>query len=55
MPVGVIALVFSALYSDWAIAIVLKNNVGYPYDAKRWVRVLWNFYMIGKRLNIFVP
>jgi hypothetical protein len=32
--VGVITLVLGALYSDWAIAIVLNNNVGYPYDAK---------------------
>jgi hypothetical protein len=31
---GVIALIFGAMYSDWAIAIVLNNNVGYPYDAK---------------------
>jgi hypothetical protein len=42
------------MYSDWAIAIVLNNNVGYPYDAKVWVRALWNFYMIGKRLNMVV-
>lgn len=32
LAMGVIALIFGALYSDWAIAIVINN--GYSYDAK---------------------
>lgn len=48
-------LIFGALYSDWAIAIVLNNNIKYPYNAKTWVSVIWTFYMIGKRLNFCPP
>jgi hypothetical protein len=47
-------LIFGALYSDWVLAVVEDNLVGYPYGRNKGIQVLWVFYMIGKRLNLFM-
>ncbi|KAJ5918564.1 hypothetical protein N7466_010556 [Penicillium verhagenii] len=47
-------LVFGALYSDWVLAIVGNNLVGYPYTGSKIAKVLWVLYMVGKRLNLFM-
>ncbi|TGO42901.1 hypothetical protein BHYA_0004g00270 [Botrytis hyacinthi] len=47
-----ICLVFGALYSDWVLAIVADNLMGYPSGQSKSVQALWVLYMIGKRLNL---
>lgn len=47
-------LIFGALYSDWVLAVVEDNLVGYPYGRNKGIQALWVFYMIGKRLNLFM-
>lgn len=47
-------VVFGALYSDWVLAIVGNNLVGYPFGDNRVVKVLWVLYWVGKRLNLFM-
>lgn len=46
---------WGALYSDWVLVIVARNGVaGYPYQTLKWVKALWVWYYIGKRLTLFM-
>jgi hypothetical protein len=47
-------LIFGTLYSDWVLAVIENNLVGYPFGRNRGIQALWVFYMIGKRLNLFM-
>ena len=47
-------LICGALYSDWVLAVIENNLVGYPAGKNRGIQALWVFYMIGKRLNLFM-
>jgi hypothetical protein len=47
-------LICGALYSDWVLAVIENNLVGYPAGRNRGIQALWVFYMIGKRLNLLM-
>jgi hypothetical protein len=47
-------LICGALYSDWVLAVIENDMVGYPAGRNPGIQALWVFYMIGKRLNLFM-
>ncbi len=47
-------MIFGALYTNWTLAAVVQNLVGFPSDGTRLAQMLWVFYFIGKRSNLLM-